>query len=66
MTKQEILDDVSELYSRIDGCISALITARLNKDDCAEADAIFEMETLIVDSQQELSLIKDYLEGNQC
>lgn len=63
MTKQEVLDDISSLYFRIDGCISALIAARLSKDDCAEADAIFEMETLLVDSQQELSFLRDYIKA---
>lgn len=66
MTKQEVLNDMSSLCFRIDGCISALITARLNKDDVSEADAIFEMETLVVDCQQELSFLIENIDKIQC
>lgn len=66
MTKKEVVEDMTELSNRIDGCISGLIASRLNKDDVAEADAIFEMENLMVDCQQELSFIIENIDKIQC
>ena len=64
MTKNEVLDSTLGLVQSIDGSISALIAARLSKDGDAENDAVFQMETLLVDSQQQLSFLIDYIKKN--
>lgn len=64
MTSTEVIGDVRDIILRIDHCIESLTAARLMKDGDAENDAIFQMETLLVASQQEFSFLQDYIGRN--
>ena len=64
MNKNEILNECTTLYHDIDKCITNLVKARLNNDSNSEQKAQFEMERLMCDTQQELSVIMDYIEVN--
>lgn len=64
MTSTEVIGDVHDIILRIDHCIENLTAARLMKDGDAENDAIFQMETLLVASQQEFSFLQDYIGRN--
>ena len=64
MTKKEVMEDVRDIILRIDNCIENLTAARLMKNGDAENDAIFQMETLLVASQQEFSFLQDYIGMN--
>lgn len=61
MTRTDLLNEIERLSSDIDNCISALIKARVEKNDTAVANAQHKMESLMVATQQELSVIADYL-----
>lgn len=58
---EKIRQESEELYARIDECIVALIEARLNKDTDGEGKSLFQMERLIVGTQQFLCWISDTL-----
>lgn len=61
MTKTELQNEVKSLYRDIDQCISALIRARVNKDKKAEELCRQRMETLLVSTMQELTVVNDFL-----
>lgn len=58
----ELKADIARLYGEIDNCISDLVVARCKRDDKGLSDAHWTMETLIVQAQQELKVMYDYLE----
>lgn len=59
---EKIRQESEELYARIDECIDTLIKARLNKDTEGEGKSLFQMEGLMVGTQQFLCWISDTLE----
>lgn len=61
MEKDKILKSIEDLYNDIENCIVSLINARVNKDTDAEGKALFKMESLMVDCQQELTCLHDIL-----
>lgn len=63
MEKHELLDSVIDLYNDIESCISDIIHSRLHHDEEMEKKAVSQMETLLVQCQQELDVVVDYLEG---
>lgn len=60
--KQKVLDSIDNLYKDIDNCMTRLLKGRVNKNDDMEGRALFEMEGLMVSTQQELSCLRDYIE----
>ena len=63
--KDKLIESVDSLYSEIDKCISSLIHARINHDAEKEGVCLFLMESLMVNTQQELCCISNYLNKNQ-
>ena len=61
-TKTEMLEECNRLYHEIDKCITDLVKARLNDDTKSEQKALFNMEKLMCDALQDLSVIIDYIE----
>ena len=59
----ELINDIEELYADIDKCITNLISARVKKNDTAIANCQHRMETLMVATKQELSVIYEYIKG---
>lgn len=57
----EVIDSAETLASDIDHCIGKLVNARINHDEDAEKKALFQMERLLVDCEQELGFIAEYL-----
>lgn len=51
------INELRKLYNDIDSCISDLIVARSKRDDNGIAAAHWQMETLIVNTQQIISHI---------
>lgn len=62
MEKHELLESVLDLYDHIDCCISDLVNSRLNHNEEMEKKAIAQMESIMVQCQQELDVVADYLE----
>lgn len=58
---EKIRQEFKELYARIDECIDTLIKARLNKDTNGEGKSLFQMEGLMVGTQQLLCWTLDTL-----
>lgn len=58
---QEVIDSAETLASDIDHCIGELVAARLSDDAEAEGKALFKMEKLVVECEQELGFIAEYL-----
>ena len=59
------LDECNRLYHEIDNCITDLVKARLNDDSKSEQKALFNMEKLMCDTLQDLSVIIDYIENKK-
>lgn len=65
MTRTDLLNEIESLSSDIDNCMSALIKARVEKNDTAVANAQHKMESLMVAVQQDLSVIYNKLKNNE-
>lgn len=59
--KEKVLKSVGNLYNEIDMCIGELVKARLNHDKITEGMMISQMETLLVQSQQEFSYLYHFI-----
>ena len=59
MDIKKVITEIDTLYYEIDKCISDLINARVRKDDFAEGQALFRMESLMVNTMQLLSVIRE-------
>ena len=57
-----IINELRKLYNDIDSCISDLVVARGRRDDNGIAAAHWQMETLMVNTQQTISYILENLE----
>ena len=64
MTKKEVLSSMSSLIRDLDNWTTKRVKASLDKDEQAYRDAMFELEGLASDSQQELTFLYDYIEQN--
>lgn len=62
MEKEKITSEAQELYNDIDKCIINIISARLQHDPQSEGRALFQMEGLMVGTQQFLSWLMEQLE----
>lgn len=59
--KEKVLKSVGNLHNEIDMCIGELVKARLNHDKITEGMMISQMETLLVQSQQEFSYLYHFI-----
>ena len=64
-TKTEMLEECNRLYHEIDNCITDLVKARLNDDTKSEQKVLFNMEELMCETLQNLSVIIDYIENKK-
>ena len=62
MEKEKITSEAQELYNDIDKCITNIISARTQHDPQSEGRALFQMEGLMVGTQQFLSWLMEQLE----
>lgn len=62
MTKKEVLRSVDSLIRDLDKWTVKRVKASLDNDDEAYQEAMFELEGLISDSQQELTCLRDYID----
>lgn len=60
--KFTVVAEIKDLYEDIDKCIGDLVLARSKHDQRGISDAHWKMETLMVNTQQVLSYILQYLE----
>lgn len=56
------INELKKLYNDIDNCISDLVVARGKRDNDGIAAAHWQMETLMVNTQQTISYILDTIE----
>ena len=54
---KDYINELKKLYNDIDNCISNLVVARGRRDDNGIAAAHWQMETLLVNTQQTISYI---------
>ena len=59
--KEKVLESVRNLYDEIDMCIGNLVLSRINHDEKMEGMMISQMETLLVQSQQEFSYLYHFI-----
>lgn len=52
---ESIIKESTNLFYETDGCITKLLKARLDKDSDKEGEAIFKMESLMIETMQHLS-----------
>lgn len=64
MTKQEVLQDIDKLCGEIDKWTSRRVAVAGGKDPSLYTECTWRLETLIVDANQELSMLRDYIEEN--
>ena len=62
--KTKIINSNKDLYKDIDSVIDKLLKSRIDKDIIQEQKAYFEMESLMVAVQQQLTAINDFLLEN--
>lgn len=61
MTKKEILRSIDSLIRDLDEWTTKRVKASLDKDDKAYQEAMFNLEGLAADSQQELTYLRDFI-----
>ena len=66
MDKISLIKSIHELYDEIDDAIGMIVKSRVEQDAVSEGKAISKMETLMVECQQELDVISDYLNEHDC
>lgn len=59
----ELVKSTKQLYNDIDACIDDLLDARFNGNESEEHLALCKMESLLVDTLQQLDCILDYLDS---
>jgi len=59
--KEKVLKSVRNLHDEIDMCIGNLVKSRINHDEKMEGMMISQMETLLVQSQQEFSYLHQFI-----
>ena len=64
MTKQEVLRSVDSLIRDLNNWTTKRVKASLDNDDEAYREAMFELEGLAADANQELTYLRDYIEEN--
>ena len=64
MTKKEVLSSMNSLIRDINEWTIKRVKASLDKDDEAYREVMFQLEGLIMDAQQELTYLTDWIEEN--
>ena len=64
MTKKEVLSSMNSLIRNINEWTIKRVKASLDKDDEAYREVMFQLEGLIIDAQQELTYLTDWIEEN--
>ena len=64
MTKQEVLRSIDSLIRDLNKWTGKRVKASLDRDDNAYREAMFELEGLASDANQELTYLRDYIEEN--
>ena len=64
MTKKEVLSSMNSLIRDINEWTIKRVKASLDKDDEAYGEAMFQLEGLIIDVQQELTYLTNWIEEN--
>ena len=64
MTKKEVLSSMNSLIREIDEWTIKRVKASLDKDDEAYRETMFQLEGLIIDAQQELTYLTNWIEEN--
>jgi len=59
--KEKVLKSVRNLHDEIDMCIGNLVNSRISHDEKMEGMMISQMETLLVQSQQEFSYLYHFI-----
>lgn len=65
MTRTDLLNEIKKLNADIDKCISDLIVARGKRDMNGIASAHWRMESLMVATQQDLSVIYNFIKDRK-
>lgn len=65
MKSEKLIQSITDLYGRIDACVTSLVKARIDKDEEAERKALSKMEALTVATMQEFTCIRDHLTGKE-
>lgn len=60
---ESVIKESTNLYYKIDDCITELLKARLDKNTDKEHEAICEMESLLVGTMQNISWLVGELKG---
>ncbi len=63
-TRKETIEEINKLYGEIDKVQDEILAARLEKDSEKELKALRQMESLAIGVQQDLTVIRDYLEAH--
>ena len=64
MTKKEVLSSMNSLIRDINEWTIKRVKASLDKDDEAYRETMFQLEGLIMDAQQELTYLTNWIEEN--
>ena len=64
MTKKEVLSSMNSLIREIDEWTIKRVKASLDKDDEAYKEVMFQLERLIMDAQQKLAYLTNWIEEN--
>lgn len=59
--KERVLKSIRNLHDEIDMCIGNLVNSRISHDEKMEGMMISQMETLLVQSQQEFSYLYHFI-----
>ena len=59
--KERVLKSVRNIHDEIDQCIGNLVNARIDHDEKMEGMMISQMETLLVQSQQEFNYLWHFI-----
>lgn len=63
-TRKEIIEGIKRLYGEISKVQDKIISSRLNKDSAKELKTLQQMESLAIGVQQDLMVIRGYLEAH--
>lgn len=64
MEKEKITSEAQSLYNDIDKCIDKIISARIQHDPQSEGKALFQMEGLMVCTQQFLAWLMEQIDDS--
>ncbi len=63
-TRKEILKEIERLYEEIERCQDSILSARDKTNAEKESKALSRMEGIVIGVQQDLTVIRDYLEAH--